>query len=257
MIDTWKRGVALALGLVVGSSAAAQSDPSAIAAARDTLAKWVETQQILSKERRDWQTGKDVLTQRIQLVKGEIQATEAKIAETRASMGESDRKRWETVERNNALKESTASLGASIAEVEAKTRRLVATFPEPLRSKIAPLTGRIPAPGASTQASLAERWQNVIGILNEANKFQRDVVVASEIRELPGGRRAEVQTVYLGLAQAFYVTASGDAAGIGRPGTDGWTWTAANELAPEVSRVLAILRNQSVPAFVPVPVEIR
>lgn len=257
MFDTWKAAVALVLALGAATAAAAQADPVSLAGARDTLAKWVETQQILSKERRDWQTGKEVLTQRIQLVNGEIAALETRIAETRASMGESDRKRFETLERNGALRKATGGLTESIGTFEDKTRRLVATFPEPLRAKVAPLVGRMPAPGTATPASLAERWQNVIGILNEANKFQRDVVVASEIRELPGGRRAEVQTVYLGLAQAFYVTASGDAAGVGRPGTEGWTWTDANELAPEVTRVLAILRNQSVPSFVSVPVEIR
>lgn len=257
MFDTWKAAVALVLAFGAATAAAAQSDPASLAGARDTLAKWVETQQILSKEKRDWQTGREVLTQRIQLVNGEIAALETRIAETRASMGESERKRFETLERNGALKTATGALAESIGTVEDKTRRLVATFPEPLRAKVAPLVSRMPAPGAATPASLGERWQNVVGILNEANKFQRDVVVASEIRDLPGGSRAEVQTVYLGLAQAFYVTASGDAAGVGRPGAEGWTWTAANELAPDVTRVLKILRNESVPAFVPVPVEIR
>lgn len=242
----------------VAATAVLAADPSSTAdTTRETLAKWMETQQILSKEKRDWQTGKDVLEQRIELLKSEIAANEKKIAEVRSSMSEADEKRYEVVDKNNRLKADTAAYLEALPEAEAKTRRLVAVLPEPLRAKLEPLTSRIPAEGARTELSVSQRWQNVVGILNEVNKFDRDVTVASELRTLPDGRKAEVQTVYLGLAQAYYVTSSGDAAGIGRPGEDGWSWTPANELAPKVAQVVAILKNEHVPAFVPLPVEVR
>jgi hypothetical protein len=122
---------------------------------------------------------------------------------------------------------------------------------------VAPLSQRMPDDPANTEVSLSERFQNVIGILNEVNKFNRDITVTNELRELPGGSMAEVTVVYLGLGQAYYVTSGGDGAGVGRPAADGWEWTAANHLAPEIFRTVEILKNAQPPAFVPLPVEIR
>ena len=39
---------------------------------RLTLSKWIETQQIISKERNDWQQGKEILQSRIELVGKEV-----------------------------------------------------------------------------------------------------------------------------------------------------------------------------------------
>jgi hypothetical protein len=53
------------------------------------------------------------------------------------------------------------------------------------------------------------------------------------------------------------VSTKGDAAGIGRPTPDGWAWEAADELAPQVAQAVAILENEGVPAYMPLPVRIR
>ena len=97
----------------------------------------------------------------------------------------------------------------------------------------------------------------MIGILNEVNKFNGDISVSNEIRELPGGVRAEVRTLYLGLSQGFYVTADGAGAGVGLPAEAGWEWTPQNELASEITRAIAILQNNEIPAYVPLPVKIQ
>jgi hypothetical protein len=126
-----------------------------------------------------------------------------------------------------------------------------------LRQRVAPLSERLPDDSDRTEASLSQRFQNVIGILNEVNKFNRDITVTSELRTLSDGTVAEVQALYLGLGQAYYVTVDGSAAGVGRPGPEGWDWSSADEFAESISRAIAILRNEEVPAYVPVPVQIR
>jgi hypothetical protein len=96
-----------------------------------------------------------------------------------------------------------------------------------------------------------------VGVLNEVNKFNRDVTVTSELRPLPDGRTVEVQALYVGLGQGYYVSPDGKSAGYGRPGEDGWEWVAEDALASEVARAIKILQNEDVPAFVPLPVEMR
>jgi chromosome segregation ATPase len=253
----------LALVLLAGLPGAvtraeeAPGDAQVLDSARSTLAKWMETQQIISKERRDWQVGKEVLQERIALMENEIATLEERIAKARAGISEADGKRQEVVGENDALKAATASLTDVIVVLETKTGRLLKMLPGLIRQRVDPLSQRLPADPATTSLSLSERYQNVIGILNEVNKANQDITVTSELRVLPGGATAEVKALYVGLGQGYYVTSSGDAAGVGRPTAEGWEWAPANELAAEISRAIAILQNEDVPAYVPLPVEIQ
>jgi hypothetical protein len=248
-------GIILALSMPGGQAIAADQKGD-LQATRDTLAKWVETQQIISREKQDWALGKQVLEQRIQLVEGEISMLQENIAEIGDSLAEADRERDELLVESRALEAAAAGLDEVISPLERKTVQLLNSLPDPIRDHVRPLSVRIPDDPTSTKLTLGERFQNIIGILNEINKFNRDISVYSEIRALPGGSTAEVKALYIGLGQAYYVTPTGDAAGVGHPTPDGWKWTPANDLAPEISRAIAILQNEEVPAFVPLPVTI-
>lgn len=243
-------------GITMFGSTRAVADDSLVSA-RAALDKWVELQQVISKEKRDWQAAQDVLGQRIALLEGEIAAMEGKVAEARSGIEEVDATRRELVARDASFRRSQSALLDVVGRLEVKIGTLVAMTPDALRSRIEPLARRIPANPATTELTLGERFQNVIGILNEVNKFNQDVSVATEVRELPSGGSAEVQTLYLGLGQAYFVTQNGDAAGIGRPTPDGWTWQAADAMAGEIQRAIAILQNEGVPAYVPLSVDIR
>ncbi|HXV77658.1 MAG TPA: DUF3450 family protein [Candidatus Polarisedimenticolaceae bacterium] len=241
---------------VLGQNAGGE-DGSLVRSTRGTLAKWVETQQILSKEKQDWQLAKQVLEQRIALMQSEIDTLEQRIAETAVSIGDADRKRQERIAENERLKQASTALARTIATLESKTRTLLATLPAPLAERIGPLAQRIPVDPQRTELSLTERFQNVIGILDQANKFNGDVTVVTETREVADGVTAEVQTIYLGLGQAYYVTANGESAGVGVPSVEGWNWTRADELAPRVLEVIGIVKNEQVPAYVPLPVRVQ
>ena len=234
-----------------------ETGEEALQSTRDTLARWVETQQVISKEKKDWRLGKDVLEQRIQLLEGEIEGFRERIAATRKGIDEADLERRELLDEKRELEQASQSLVETAAVLERKTRELIATLPSPIRDRIAPLSQRIPKHPNDTELSLGVRFQNVIGILNEVNKFNRDIPVTTEVRQVSGGGSAEVQTLYVGLGQAYFVTASGDVAGFGQPTPEGWAWTEAPELAPSIAHAIAILKNEEVPAYVPLPVELK
>ncbi|MFM8785781.1 MAG: hypothetical protein ACKOFI_11720, partial [Phycisphaerales bacterium] len=61
---------ALSIGAPQGAPPAADTDAArqpSLEETRLTLAKWIETQQIIAKERNDWQQGKEILQGRIDL----------------------------------------------------------------------------------------------------------------------------------------------------------------------------------------------
>ncbi len=235
----------------------AADEPSAVLdSARTALEKWVETRRLISKERRDWAIGREMMTDRIDLVQREIDSLRAGIAEAERNIAEADLKREELVAENERLKEGTDSLAGTLALLEQRTADLARRMPEPIRTRVETLSQRIPRNPDETRLSISDRFLNVVGILNETNKFNREVTVTSEVRALPDGTSVEVAAVYLGIGKAYYVNNKGTVAGIGTSSPEGWKWTPANEAAPQIARVVAILKNEDVAAFVPLPFKI-
>lgn len=224
--------------------------------ARATVAKWVETQQLIFKEKRDWQQGRELLQARIEMIQAEIASLEDKIKAAGDTATDTDTKKAELIAQNEMLKQVGAALAADLAGLENDVRALHKVLPEAIQAKLHPLYQRIPEDPNNTKASLAERYQNVLGILNEITKFNSEITLVSEVRTLADGRPAEVKTVYVGLGQAYFLSAKGEA-GIGRPTPSGWQWESAKEIAPRVLAVIEILQNKSHPAFVPLPVKLQ
>jgi hypothetical protein len=223
---------------------------------RLTMGKWIETQQIISKERNEWQQGKEILLDRLDLVRKEVAQLEDKIEQAESGVAEADKKREELQAESDKLKASAAQLTEAVTRLEGEVRKLFKVMPEPIRDRVQPLFQRIPDDPTTTRATYPERFQNVLGILNELNKANNELTVGYEVHTLADGKPSEVRAVYAGLAQAWYVSASGEA-GIGRPGADGWTWEPSKEISGDVSKALEILQGKHSPEFVGLPVRIQ
>src|SRR5262245_8801390 len=100
---------AAALGVSLPVRGAGE-DPASPDAARQTLAKWVETQQIISKERKDWQDAKEILTSRIALLEAEIASGQERLSEVRTSSADVDQRRDLLNNDDRTLKTASAAL---------------------------------------------------------------------------------------------------------------------------------------------------
>jgi hypothetical protein len=223
---------------------------------RDTLSKWVETKRLISQEQQEWRVGRELLTERQVLVQREIDSLRERTAQARHDGTEADKKAAELKEQNAELLAATAGLGPTLAELEVRVKALLSRSPAPIVERVKPLSQRIPANPANTKLTLSERFQNIIGILNEMNKFSREITVVSEVRKLPDASSAEVSVMYLGLAQAYYCNVKSGLAGIGRPAPDGWRWEARNDCAQAIADALAVYRNERPADYIPLPLEV-
>jgi FtsZ-binding cell division protein ZapB len=246
-----------AVFFLTAAAVLAQEVPEKLDGTRAALEKWVEIRRLISREQRDWALGKEVLLDRIDLVKREIETLKTRIREAEESIAEADKKRSELVDENEHLKQASATLKATAATLETRTKALLVRLPDPIKERVKPLSQRIPEDPSETKLSLSERYMNVVGILNAANKFNREITVTSEVRTLGNGKTAEVTALYVGIGQAYYVSADKTAAGYGTVSGDGWIWTPANDAAEEVARAIAILKNEDVADFVLLPVRIQ
>lgn len=246
--------VALVSLVSLGAGAA---EPT-VAGVREVVGQWVQARQLISATRTAWERDREVLNQMRALHEREW-----------ASLGE----------RQDRLATNTTQVDADLAAVrgeleeteralararelatgfEAQVRALLPRLPAPLVQQLEPLTRRLPQDEvAAGKASVAERWQTLVGILNEVDKFNATVSIVSEVQRNPAGDEVQVETVYLGLAQAWFVDKSGEYAGVGVPGPGGWEWTAKPEVGSLVRQALAMYRGAAAPEFVSLPVSLR
>lgn len=246
----------LPLGAALAQEVAGDAVPQpSVEETRAALQQWVETERIISQEKRDLALSKEVLGERIRLVQSEIDSLRKRIAEAEESISEADTKREEFLSENARLTEATNSLDGVLGMLEKHTLAMLPRLPEPLRERVKPLSQRIPKDDEERgKLSSSQRFQNVIGILNEINKFNREITVTSEVRSLADGNSAEVTVLYLGIGHAFYVDGSTRVAGVGTATADNWVWTPVNDSAADIAKAIAILQNEQVASFTHVPV---
>ncbi|WP_372794273.1 DUF3450 family protein [Pontiella sp.] len=222
---------------------------------KEALSKWVETRKLISEEKQKWELEREILGDRIDLVRNERDTLNTKIHETQSLITDADRKREDLVKEKDELKNASATLVNRIFTLEREVLALLPTLPEPVRERIKPLSQRIPKTEA-TDLSLSERYQNVIGIINDLNKGAGEITVVSEVKKLSDGSTAEVQTMYIGYAAGYSCNNNGDVAFIGTPTSDGWTWKQDNRIAQNVADSISILKNEKVAAFIEMPVSV-
>jgi len=229
-----------------------------IEATRENLTKWVETKQMISKEKSEWTTGKDILEDRVRLAQAETATVRDKLKEIAAAVAEAQKKRDELAAQNDKLKATSEKTKAMVMAAEKKLRPLLPQLPDPLREKLKPILARFPEDSEKSTASLAERLQNVLGVLDQASAFNSTVASVKELRTFPDGTRAEVTTVYLGLAQAYYTNREGTLAGTGHPGPNGWEWKPDNANGKKILLAVHILEGKEKGAtFIDLPVKIQ
>lgn len=229
---------------------------AAIENVRAILGKWLEIQQTIAREQRDWQQGREVLQSRIEIVRREVAELDERLAKARQKLDEAEKAKNAIAVETVALKESAAKLAETAGQFEGLVRTLHAQMPEPFLPRVQQLYARMPADATNSRVSIAERFQNVLGIVNEMNKFNLEIPLSYEVRNLSDGKPAEVKAFYVGLAQAYFVSASGEA-GVGVPGEKGWTWQSRNDEAEHVRQAIGILQNKGSPAFVPLSMELK
>ena len=250
----------LAAAFVVSTAAAQATNQASFDAARATLEKWVETRQLISKEKSDWAVESQSLNDSVDLLKKELSTLDQNIEKAKGDTTSADLEREQLLNDNAALKEASAAVGGLLTAIEGRLIKVIALLPNDLkqRQNMEQMERRIPKNPETTRLSLSERMQTIVVLLTEIEKFNGALNIAVETRKVPSGDMVQVTTLYLGLAQGYYVDATRRYAGILTPGPNGWVATDRDDLAPLIGDVLDLYNKQKQPPqFVSIPVEIK
>jgi len=237
-----------------GGSGRAEEAP---AARRAVMGKWLETRRLISVERQDWRLARETLTERADALRRDLEAWREKTGQIEKDIAATDAELAQMTARRDELRGGLEGVVAAVARLEQDLRALLVRAPAPLRERVSPLSRRLPEDPADTRLGLAERAGNAVGILNEMDKFAREIAVTSEVRELADGVSAEVTALYLGFGQAYYCNEKRGLAGVGRPGPDGWAWAPRDDLAASVAAAVAVYRNEKPAVYIPLPADAR
>lgn len=249
--------MSLSLACLVSIASTASADSDSVQALERSYDSLIELRKTQSDENNAWTSEKEVLQDRIELL-----ASESSRLNKRIEAAENKRKslRGEIDVLRSQMDSANASRNAVtviLPRYEAQAKRLVKRLPQPLVTELTPFLSRLPVDGASTTSGVTQRLQTLIGILSCIDKFNQEVTVAKEIRDVGDGVERELRTVYLGLGLAYFVDKGGTCAGMGHPGQDCWAWMRDDSVAPQVVQMLSMYDNAAEARFVDVKVEVR
>ena len=257
-----KIGAAAAAALLACSAGAMAQNQSVEGTWRESMrtsmGRWVEAEKLISSERNAWKLDRELLEYRYAALTNETAALRSATAGINDDYEASAGKCAEYVEEDAKLKALSEVLAEEVAAAEKSVLAILEKAPGPIVEKVRPLSQRIPLDPSTSKAGLGERLQNVVGVLNEINKFSRDITVVSEVMTPEGSDTSfEASVVYFGLGQGYYVNQPGTVAGYGWAGDEGWVWMPSNSIAQAVADVVKIHATEKPAEYVVLPVSIK
>lgn len=247
-----------ALALLLGAVAAASGQDAAVTETRTLIQEWVRTSTQISEERSEWQAEQHSLQATRDVLQAELEGLGEALEELRTATTAADEEKAELNAERADLRALQTKLAQRITSMEDRIRDVVGRFPLSLQNTVQPLLQRIPStPEDAEGMPLGGRLANILGVLQQAERFNSTLTFGIETKEIEG-QRLRCKVLYWGLAGAYFVTEDGStAAGVGSPGADGWSWT-VTDLNPEnVALLMRIYEGASDPVFVTLPVDVQ
>ena len=233
------------------------SAQSTLDSTRSVLEKWVETRKSIAEIRSDWTVEKEVIEQSVSAFERELKTLGEQLDQVDTGSDQTAKELAEIESEKSSLRLASDELKQSVGLLEKKLRGMAPGFPAPVVEKIEPLFNRIPEDPEDTKLGLSARLQNVVGILNELDKFNGSITVVSELRKTAAGTEVQTRVLYVGLSQAYFVDKTGEFCGYGLSSPQGWDWTPQADLGPSILKAIGVYESSEPAAFVGLPVTVK
>lgn len=211
---------------------------------------WVLTRQLISREAADWEAEKQTLSELNKIRKRETEQLDEYVKVSGDRVREIDEKRKEFEAEVVESKAWRKGLKGAITDFEGRLRHEIPRFPPALRRQMEDAVKRVEHP--DPERPLQDRTRDVLTVLQAYLNFNNTITIDADIREIDGTDR-EVEIIYLGMTQAWYVDRSGKHSGYGAPTSTGWEWTADNSVSSKVRQAIDIQSRKTAPGFVILP----
>ena len=209
--------------------------------------KWIDIRLETAQLQSDWSWQKDLLESTMDAIEFKVERLEAEEA-LLAAQTESDQVKL------NERRQEMALLQAQLTEHGEHSQELIGSL-QALRPSLPPrLSDSLDLAFKSlsqTELPSGERMQLIGTILNRCLQFNNTITYSEEIIPINGQANRKVMSVlYWGLGQAYALDRVEGEAYVGRPGTDRWEWTLAEEAGPEIQQLIDMFQERVDPELV-------
>jgi len=223
---------------------------------RNTIQEWVDTEQLISLEKKQWREEKRSIEDILKILSAEKRELNQQVTLARETTTRADEERAALVAQLRSYQEISTLLETRLEDFERQISLIDAYLPEVLRKELSPKMARINFLSGGLTYSASERAQTVLNILSEIAKFDRKLTLTTATRTNADNEEIEVRVLYLGLSRAFYVDRSATVGGYGIPGEGGWQWQQDNDLSETIARSMDIHESRLSPDFVLLPMKV-
>lgn len=238
--------------LPISSLTNTQATAQELDALKDATERWIQTRTLISKERSEWNSEKE-------LINGSIDTLESTRNNLEENVGileiqsSSLRSQIEEAERKVTSYNTTNQL--IIEKVSVYEKRILSIserLPDPLKEELAPLLRNIPRQESAT-TPIPNRLQNVVAIATIIDEFNNNLRLTHTIKTLDDGNVIEVRVLYWGLAGAYASSTDGNNAWIISPAAGNWNWTAAGKDTLSIKQLFDVYDKTIDPTLVKIP----
>jgi hypothetical protein len=221
---------------------------------RALIQKWVETERLISEENQAWRENEIAMQDILTALGKEEKILSEKIEDTKRLSVQADKERAQLLKERSSYQEASTALSKKIEGYERQISNLIVNLPPLLQQELAPLSQKLTD---SEDLSLSVRARTVISMINQIETFDNSITLVKDVRATEQGNEIEVDVLYLGLAQAFYVDGGKMLAGWGENTSEGWQWQENNDLAPAIRRAIDVYDGRMAPELVMLPLQVQ
>lgn len=238
------------------TSKGALAAPSKVEKTDSLIQKWLAIEQQRNAMINDWHQQEPLLKQRLVLLKQEQVQLEKNLASSDDTDSEVEKKRSQLLESQNNMESGQALLEKSLIDYFQVIAQIQPQLPPPLfntwQSKL--------SASEFSSADTTKKLNTLLELLEQLNDFEQRISHAQTALILPtpeGEKEIMVQQLYIGLAQAWYVSLDGRLVGRGTPEASGWRWQADNSVSGEtVLSAIAMVERRSEAQFLQLPISL-
>lgn len=135
----------LCLIVFIGVCSTALAAEPSIDDTRSTLEKWVETRQVISRTRSEWQADKELLEQQAALFERELKNVADAAAKVDTSSTQVSKERSEAEAAIKSAETALSTAQGFAADFQEQIQKLTPRLPAPLQETLKPLLNRLPS----------------------------------------------------------------------------------------------------------------
>lgn len=241
-------GVVTLLGVLAPAAFGAE-----LAGTEELIKRWVQLRTEAGRIESDWQWQRSVLRTTQEALQYKVRRLEAERELEKAAQEQLDRDHSARSAENQTQQDILAAVDRELKELSARAVALQRWLPPRLATAVElPLRSL-----ADPDLPPSDRMQVLATFQNRCSQFNRVVTYSEEVLVLKDHDQPRVMEVlYWGLAAAYALDRERNLAYSGFPSDAGWTWEPLPEAASDISRLIAVHRDELPPTFVDLPLQV-